>query len=105
MRGITGCGNAKFVLRQMMAKDHQGPASVKFRGHNQNTVRASGLQTAAHIVGLRDSGESKYGTNRDATGFAHRVHILLRDPDQLLIVNLIIRLSIQENARCNSLAE
>ena len=71
---------------------------MKFRGHNQNTVRASGLQTAATSSASATSSRRvpEYGTNGDATGFAHRVHILLRDPDQLLIVNLIIRSDIRK---------
>src|ERR1700686_178560 len=41
----VGCGYMDLVLRQSMAENHQGTAGMKFRGYDQDAMRADRLQT------------------------------------------------------------
>src|SRR6266436_9554561 len=58
LHGIAGRSYVELVLRQAMAKDRQGAASVKVGGHDQHAMRSQRLQASPYVVGLSHGRES-----------------------------------------------
>ena len=70
LRRIAGRGHAELVLRQAMAKNHQGAAGMIFGGHDQHAMCAQRLQASAYVVGLGVGRETDDRAYRNAVCFA-----------------------------------
>src|SRR5208282_534929 len=94
---VLRSGGAELVLRQVMAEDHSGATSMVVGRDDEHAMDTERLQASVYVVDLREGRETIDRTHRDTFGVRKFVHIVLRNIDQLCIVDAISLFGIQEN--------